>query len=110
MITAIMTAVSEEPIPMKATYYLPTGHKTASGTEPEAFKTVASAKKYIGLTAAVYKREEDGTPGEFYGFYSIEDTGGPGVKDGRVLDFFIEDPEDIGPTEDILVYLYDARG
>lgn len=70
---------------MKATAYCLQGN-TADGSR--ARRGIAASKpEWIGLTAAVYL-DDNGKPGEFLGYYEIKDTGGNGVRSGKVLDIW----------------------
>ncbi len=78
-------------IPMESTKYC---QGTLTYTEKKVRPGIASAKKeWIGLTAAVYEDVEnaDGThgPGEFIGYYEIEDTGtNEKIVNGTCIDIY----------------------
>ena len=67
---------------------------TLTYTEKKVRPGIAAAKKeWIGLTAAVYEDEvkEDGThgPGEFVGYFEIEDTGSnEKIANGTCIDLY----------------------
>lgn len=73
-------------------------------------------KEWIGKTAVVYLRNEDGTIGDFYGIYEIKDCGGTeGLKNGLVIDIWEPDIETatqvMAETKGIgFVQLLDAEG
>lgn len=46
-------------------------------------------REWIGQTAIVYLRKEDGSIGDVYGIYEIKDCGGTdGLKNGTVIDLW----------------------
>ena len=76
------------------TCYLPTGNKTASGTVPKMFRTIAGRKEDIGKTCIVYSINEDGGIGHVIFIGKIEDTGGPFIRSGQRIDIFVDTMED----------------
>lgn len=83
-------------IPMEATKYC-YGTTTASGKKVRP-GIAAAREEWIGLTAAVYMDEvkEDGThgPGEFIGYFEIEDTGSnEKIQNGTCIDIYDPDLE-----------------
>lgn len=80
-----------EPAKIRATCYCDSGI-TATGTQTRP-GIIASKKEYLGYVACINAVNEDGTVGEFIGFYEVLDTGygietGVGeskIKDGRTL-------------------------
>ena len=76
---------------MKATAYCLKG-KTASG-EYTREGICASKLEWIGKTAAIY-RNDNGTIGDFLGYYDIKDTGGESIRKGYVIDIWMEKYED----------------
>lgn len=71
---------------MKATAYCLQG-TTVDGSHTRR-GIAASKPEWIGLTAAVYL-DDNGELGEFLGYYEIKDTGGSGVRSGKVLDIWL---------------------
>ena len=76
---------------MKATAYCLKG-KTASGQEVRN-GICASRPEWIGKTAGIYLND-NGTIGDFLGYYEIQDTGGEPIKKGYVIDIWMESKED----------------
>lgn len=113
LLTVLMTTtVKAETIElhkMTLTCYYPTGNKTCSGIEPY-YGIAASKKEWIGKTAIVYERKENGNIGDFIGTYEIQDTGGKNVRNGYVLDIFIENESQMIPTQKIYVQIVDSEG
>ena len=80
-----------ESVKIRATCYCDSGI-TASGTQTRP-GIIASKKEYLGYVACINAVNEDGSIGEFIGFYEILDTGygietGVGesrIKSGRTL-------------------------
>src|SRR5574344_2053251 len=70
----------------KATFYLPTGNKTATGTKPTEHLTVASDKKYTGMTVGIYYECENELV--FVGYFECQDTGSK--VNGNHFDIFVE--------------------
>ena len=62
-----------EPVKVRCTCYLDTG-KTASGQQTRP-GIMAAKKEWIGCVAEVNAINEDGSIGEFIGYYEILDTG-----------------------------------
>ena len=80
-----------EPVKIRATCYCDEGTTTSGkATRPGI---IASKRDYLGYVAALYAVNEDGSIGEFIGYYEILDTGygietGIGessIKPGRTL-------------------------
>lgn len=95
---------------MTLTCYYPTGNRTCTGIVPY-YGIVASKKEWLGKTAIVYKRDvESDAIGELIGVYEIQDTGGKSVRNGYVLDVFIEDESQMIPTQKIYVQIVDSEG
>lgn len=73
----------------------------------------AMSKSYLGMTAHVYTRNDEGHPVDFIGTYEIEDTGGDyRIKNGSCIDIFMDSYEDAinFGRQDVVVYLVDAKG
>lgn len=89
---AIQTAADSiyiEPQLMRITYYLPTGNKTADGTEPY-YGICAAKKDWIGKVAIIYDLNM-----RLIGFFEIRDTGGhTRIKEGKCIDLFMPTIED----------------
>ena len=80
---AISTRAKAEPVRIRATCYLPTGNKTASGITPYE-GIIAASKDRLGQRAALYTEE-----GKLIGFFICEDTGGhKELKSGTRIDIF----------------------
>lgn len=62
------------PIRSQITCYIEAGKKTATGSR-KMDGIIAAAPEYIGYVAQVYKVAEDGSLGEFIGYFPVEDTG-----------------------------------
>lgn len=62
------------PFLVQVTAYCEPGKPTATGSYQQE-GVVAANPEWLGSTAAVYKVEEDGSIGEFIGYYPIADTG-----------------------------------
>ena len=76
-----------EPFKVHITCYIDEGI-TASG-EHTRQGICAMKREWIGQTAIVYLRKEDGSIGDVYGIYEIEDCGGTdGLKNGTVIDLW----------------------
>ena len=76
---------------MEATAYTG-GTITADGSRPH-YGICASKPEWIGLTAAVYL-DDDGELGDFLGYFEIKDTGGKAVRNGKVLDIYLDSYEE----------------
>ena len=76
-----------EYIPMRASAYCIHG-TTANGSHTH--RGICAAKpEWIGLTAAIYLNN-DGELGEFLGYYEVKDTGGDNIRNGKVIDIWME--------------------
>lgn len=71
---------------MQATGYCLKGKMAAGGYTRKG--VCASARKHFGKVAQVYKRNSDGTIGQFIGYFEVKDTGGQSIASGRVLDIW----------------------
>lgn len=70
---------------VRATVYLPTGNKTASGVYPYE-GIIAANKEHLGQIAALYTEDM-----EFIGYFECKDTGGhKGLKNGTRIDVYRE--------------------
>lgn len=77
-----------EPFKVHITSYIDDG--TCASGEHTRIGVCAMKKEWIGKTAIVYLRDEDGNIGDVYGIYEIEDCGGTdGLKDGKVIDIWM---------------------
>ena len=97
-------------IPMQATAYC-CGHTTASGKRV-AEGMCASKPEWIGCMAVVYERNADGSIGKYIGTYDIEDTGSMKIRQGKVIDIFIDNYDaciKFGRKE-VLVQIIDGKG
>lgn len=97
----------EELRAIEATAYCDTG-TCADGTWTEDGVTAAMASEYIGCTAYVWERTEDGSIGNHIGVYEIHDTGGDyRIKNGTVIDIYIPSYDDAIQfgRQDVYVYL-----
>lgn len=75
---------------VKFTYYIWTGHRTASGVYP-VVGMCASNKEHLGDIAALYDKDK-----QFLGYFECTDTGGTeGLKKGYVIDVFAYDMETV---------------
>lgn len=74
--------------------------------------TCAGKPEWYGKVAAIYL-EDNGSPGEFLGYFEILDTGGDDrIKNGTVLDIYIPDHDaciEFGRRK-VLVVLIDGEG
>ena len=74
--------------------------------------TCAGRKDWYGKVAAIYL-DDNGTPGEFLGYFEILDTGGDErIKSGAVLDIYIPDHDaciDFGRKK-VIVSIIDGEG
>lgn len=70
----------DSPQPIRCTCYVEHG-QTASGqwTRPH---TVAGPREWLGCVGALYRMNEDGSMGEFLGYYEFIDTGAGIDTDG----------------------------
>ena len=72
---------------MIATAYCLTG-RTATDTTPRV-GIAASKREWFGKKARVYWND-NGAPGSLIGEYVIEDTGGAPIRNGSVIDIWLE--------------------
>ena len=76
-----------EYIPMRASAYCIHG-TTANGSHTH--RGICAAKpEWIGFTAAIYLNN-CGELGEFLGYYEVKDTGGDNIRNGKVIDIWME--------------------
>ena len=80
----------QNPVQIETTAYCDYG-LTASGSMVRE-GVCAARRDMIGKCAIVYEMEEDGTLGDFIGYYEILDTGGDyRIENGSVIDIYIPD-------------------
>lgn len=86
--------VNAEPLFHKAiaTAYCING-TTATGTNTIEGRTVASKREWFGATMYMWLDDGDGLikSENFIGMYTVEDTGGENIRNGKVIDVFITD-------------------
>lgn len=73
----------------------------------------AMSKRYLGMTAIVYKADEKGNALDYIGTYEIEDTGGDErIRNGNCIDIYIPDYEEAIQfgRKQVVVYLLEAKG
>ena len=84
---------------IRCTCYTDSG-TTASGKQTRP-GIIAGAREWMGCTAALYDVKEDGTIGQFIGYYEVLDTGagidtdgdgyGDSIKIGQSIDVWVPD-------------------
>lgn len=81
--------IFNEPVLMRATVYTASeGNITADGSKVRE-GIIAGKREWLGYTALIYSVDEDGSIGEFIGYYEVKDTGGhEGLKDGSRIDVY----------------------
>lgn len=92
----------EEPVRIRCTCYCEHG-KTATGRKTE-YGIIAGKKSWLGYTAELNAINEDGTIGEFIGYFEFQDTGagmdtdgdgkGDSIKNGQSVDVWINSLEE----------------
>lgn len=93
------------------TCYLPTGNPTASGVMPRR-GIMEGKREWLGKTALIYERDGD-MVGDLIGIYEILDTGTDkdgAIKEGRAVDIFCENEDEIIPTQKIWIQIIEADG
>lgn len=78
----------EDPVKIRCTCYKATGNKCASGRWPVEGLTVAGKREWMGKTAILYRVNEDGSIGDFIGYYEFMDTGGYYIRTGKRIDVY----------------------
>lgn len=91
----------EKPTEMRCTCYMDSG-AMASGKQTRPF-VCAAKKEWIGCVACLYDVNEDGSIGDFIGYYEILDTGagidtdgdgiGDSIRNGQSIDIWQPDKE-----------------
>lgn len=97
-------------IPMKATAYCINGTTaTETHTRPGI---CAGPREHFYDVAMVYKRNKDGSLGEFIGYFECLDTGGKAIKSGKVLDIWLPTYEECRQfgSKDIYVVWRKGKG
>lgn len=80
-------AEEDEPYKVYVTAYILKG-TTATGIKTRV-GIAAMNEENLGRLAILYKTNPDGTKGDIYGYYEIEDTGATkGLKNGSVIDIW----------------------
>lgn len=75
------------PIEMEATAYCYGSSRCDGGPVREGI--CAAAPKYYGKVAIVFERNDDGSPGDFIGYFEVLDTGGDyRIQNGDVIDIY----------------------
>ena len=85
-------------------YCNPKGNPTKSGNPTVEGVTLGGKKEWLGQTVAIFFVDENGEPGEFYGFRVFQDTGygepsekylGMGTSEtGEVVDVYMDSYDD----------------
>lgn len=107
------TETTTEILNVKATAYCYNSGTTATGTVPKEGRTLAGKREWFGKTAILYVDKGNGIESENYiGTYIVEDTGGEPIRNGYVVDVFIEKYEDAKQfgSKKVIVVLIDAEG
>lgn len=113
---AIKAQADEKPpigelLELEATAYC-YGEITADGSKVR--EGICAAKRsWMGLTAIVYLQNEDGSIGDFLGFYEIKDTGGEQrIKDGKCIDIYMPSYDDCMEfgRKKVIVKLVEGKG
>lgn len=96
-----------------ATAYCLTG-ETATGTYTKEGKTVASKPEWYGATMYMWLDDGDGAikAENFIGMYTVEDTGGANIKNGKVIDVYISDydrAKEFG-RKNVIVQIVESEG
>lgn len=111
-----------EPVPILTTAYCD-GEVTCTGKKVR-YGICAVKKEWIGKTALIYNREEDGTIGDLLGIYECLDTGfgadsdGDGIgsiQEGKVVDVYFPTLEECEEwmkktNRKVYIQLFDAEG
>lgn len=119
-----------EPVKIRATCYCDDG-ATASGCNTR-YGIVASKPEYIGCVACVYAIADDGSIGDFIGYFEVLDTGygretGKGqssilqgkslgtIETGETIDFYIPTMHQVEEWMDkygdfVFIKLYNGKG
>ncbi len=101
IVAHVSAAETDKPFRIYTTAYMETGNLCYSGCKPR-YGIAAGKKEWIGLTAIIYKYEEDGSIGEVLGHFEILDTGFGGdadndgigsIQEGKCIDIFQPDLE-----------------
>lgn len=75
------------PIEMEATAYCYGSSRCDGGPVREGI--CAAASKYYGKVAIVFESNDDGSPGDFIGYFEVLDTGGDyRIQNGDVIDIY----------------------
>ena len=104
-----------EPKEVKLTCYLPTGNVTKTGCEPYE-GIIAAREEDLWKVAALYEKKDDGSLGDWIGFYEVRDTGGSNaLRNGKSVDVFMENEDRMWSFvkehgTDVYVIFYEAKG
>lgn len=77
-----------KPTKIRATCYLPTGNRCATGVYPRHGITVAGKREWFGKTCILYHINKDGSIGKLIGYFVVEDTGGYFIRNGIRIDVY----------------------
>lgn len=94
-------------VQMQATAYCLNG-TTATGTQTRR-GIAASKREWFGKTVEIFEADKNGKPVTFIGEYVIEDTGGKAIKNGKVIDIWMETEEECSQfgRKNVVVFLLD---
>ena len=73
-------------------YYNPNENKTADGSDTISNFTLAGRTEWLGYTAVMYEVNEDGSIGNFIGYYEFHDTGygkDGDIQRGETIDIYM---------------------
>lgn len=87
------------------------GNLTSTGTKTTENLTCAFAPKYYGWSVDVYE-DDNGKVGKFIGTYIVQDTGSKPIREGKVIDIYMEERQDAinFGRKKVIVFLTDAKG
>ncbi len=119
MITAVLLTLkqtsvkADELLNIKATAYCYNSGQTATQTIPMEGRTLAGKREWFGKTAYIWEDKGNGIePENFIGCFQVEDTGSEPIRNGYVVDVFIEDYDraiEFG-CKKVFVLLIEAEG
>ena len=101
-ITASAETTYETPNIIRCTVYDDVGYTKSGQWVRDGI--IAGKEEWMGSVAALWEVKEDGTIGDFIGYYEFLDTGGEYIQNGDRVDVWTSDP--VGWTQEHGDYVY----
>lgn len=97
-----------EPVMIRCTVYDDMGYTRSGQYVRDGI--IAGKREWLGNTAILYQVNEDGTRGDFIGYYEFLDTGGEYIESGQRIDVWTPYPDEWVKQYGDYVYMQMIKG